>query len=122
MVIAVDLKALNKLCFLYRTLSTGWQRNKIKNQESRMHSVRIKCSANMAGSCTSIQSCVELMRRPSCSMTWRANMFLLPEVRLEKERRKYVATKIPEGQKSISPSKRGKADKKSSLILLKNKP
>jgi hypothetical protein len=52
---------------------------------------------------------MELVRGPSCYITWRASRFPLPEVQLEKANRKHVSTKVPKERKeNFSPTKRGK--------------
>lgn len=95
---------------------------KYRFKKARMPSARIKCTANMAHSCTSIQSCMKLTRGPSCFMTWRASVhpFARSAVR-KKTNRKYVSTKIPEGRKkNSSPTKGGKEKMLSASHLIKN--
>lgn len=84
-----------------------------------MPTVRIKCIANMAHSCTSIQSCMELMRGPSCCMTWRASAhpFARSTVRKSKQN---AFTKIFKGRKeNSSPTKKGEEGRVSASHLIK---
>lgn len=73
-----------------------------------MPSVSIKCTANMAHSCASIQSCTEHTRGPSYQMTWRASRLLLPDAQPEKTKRKWTSAQVPERVESnFSPMESG---------------
>lgn len=74
LLLLTELKDLHKFCFLYCTHLMIGKEMKYRIKKARMPSVRIKCAANMAHSCTSIQTYIEWMRGPSCYMPWRASV------------------------------------------------
>lgn len=61
---------------------------KYRIKKARMSSARIKCTASMAHSCTSSQSCMELTRGPSCFMTWSARVHPFARSTVRKSKQK----------------------------------
>lgn len=88
-----------------------------------MPSVRIKCAANVAHSCTSIQSCVEHTGGPNCRRTWRASRLPLPDAQLEEAKRKCASANVPEGVKGkLSSNGEGKGELDTISQLLNKLP